>query len=96
MYNRKSTKGIKRGAYKKHNNGFEYYVAETFCKRFNELDITQKQLLEDGGNTVSHPTLTRILRGYGGASINTIAAVADMLGLEIIIKPKTKEDENID
>lgn len=97
MYEKKSTKGIKRGPYKKHNKGFEKYAAEVFCNKMRELDITQTQLLANTGNKVSVPTLSRVLNGNGGSNINTISAVADMLGLEIIIRPKqTEENEDID
>lgn len=94
MYKKKSTKGIKRGPYKKQNSGFERYVAEVFCKRFYELNISQQQLLDDTGNKITAPTLSRILNGCGGTNINNVAAVAEMLGLEIIIRPKQTETEN--
>lgn len=96
MLIKRSTKGIKRGPYKKRNTGFEKYVADVFCERIYELDITQTQLLEDTGNKVSAPSLSRVLNGHGGTNINTIATIADMLGLEIIIRPKQEEDENND
>lgn len=95
MIKRKSTKGIKRRPYKKHCKGFEQYVADMLSERFNELNVTQSQLIEESGNKVTQATFSRILNGNGGANINNVAAIADMLGLEIIIRPKqTEEDEN--
>lgn len=93
MIKRKSTKGIKRKPYKKQNKGFEQYVAEVFCNRFNEMDVTQTKLIEDTGRKVTPATLSRVLKGNGGANINNVATIADMLGLEIIIRPKREEDE---
>ena len=96
MFKRVSTKGIMRGPYKKSNTGFERYVADVFCDRFAELGITQTKFLEDGGNKITHPTLCRVLNGHGGANINTIHTIADMLGLEIIIRPKQQDNEDKD
>lgn len=88
MYNKKSTKGVRRRPYKRQNSGFERYVADVFCERFNELNISQQQLLDDTGRRIATPTLSRILKGHGGANINNVATLADMLGLEIIIRKK--------
>lgn len=97
MIKRKSLKGIKRRPYKKHNKGFEQYVSEVFCEAFNSLNISQTQLIEETGSKVTQSTFSRVLNGCGGANINNVAAIADMLGLEIIIRPKqTDEYENQD
>lgn len=94
MLRRRSTKGKKRGPYRRYNTKFERYVADVFCDRLDELDITQLQLIERTGNKISQPSLSRVLKGSSASNINTIATVADMLGLEIIIRPKqTEEDE---
>lgn len=96
MLKRRSTKGIRRRPYKKQVSGYEKYVAEVFCDRLNELDISQTQLLLDNGGRITAPTLSRVLKGHGGASINTVAAIAEMLGLRIIIKPIEEDDEITD
>lgn len=92
MIKRKSLKGTKRKPYKKQNKGFEQYVADVLCERFNELNVTQTQLIEESGNKVTQATFSRVLNGNGGANINNVAAIADMLGLEIIIRPKQTEE----
>lgn len=93
MYIRKSTKGIKRGPYNKQPTRFDKHVAEIFSDRINALGITQAKLLEDNKGKVSTPTLSRILNGNGGSNINTIAAVAEMLGMEIVIRPIQNDTE---
>lgn len=92
MYKRRSTKGQKRGPYRRYKNNFDRVVAEVFGERLNELGITQMQLIEKTGNKVTQPTLSRLLNCRGATSINTMATVADMLGLEIIFRPKQKEE----
>lgn len=96
MIKRKSTKGIKRRPYKKQYKGFEQYVADVFGEVFNEMNISQTQLIEKTGGKITQSTLSRVLNGHGGTNINNVAAVADMLGLEIIIRPKQEEDEDTD
>lgn len=93
MIKRKSTKGIKRRPYKKQNKGFEQYVSEVFCEAFNNMNVSQTQLIEETGNKITQTTFSRVLNGYGGTNINNVAVIADMLGLEIIIRPKQTEDE---
>lgn len=96
MLKRRSTKGKKRGPYRRYNNRFERYVSDMFCERLEELNISQMDLIESTGNKISQPTLSRILRGSAAANINTIATVAEMLGLEIIIRPKQTEDDEVE
>lgn len=91
MYQKKSTKGIKRAPYRKIDAGFDRYVAEVFGNRMNELGVTQTYLCEENRGKITQPTLSRVLRGRGGTNINTLAVVADILGMEIIIKAKNIE-----
>lgn len=81
---------------KKFQNDFPKYVAQVFKERLKELGLSQYRFINDNVEFANRPTLTRILRGDGGSNIATVAHYADMLGLEIIIRPKQKEDENKD
>lgn len=97
MYQRKSTKGVRRGPYRKAKVGLAQYAAEVFTERLRELGVTLCKFAEDNEGKISYPTLSRIVNGSGGTSANSLGVVADMLGLEIIIRPKqTEENENQD
>lgn len=73
-------------------NDFSRYVAETFNHRLKELGLSKNRFVNTHIEFTNRPTLMRILRGEGGANINTVAHYADLLGLEIIIRPKTNPD----
>lgn len=77
-------------------NDFPKYVAQAFKERLKEIGMSQYKFINEHTESANRPTLTRILRGDGGSNIATVAHYADMLGLEIIIRPKQKEDENKD
>lgn len=80
----------------KFKNDFADYVAQTFNKRLKELGLSKFRFINENNEFSNRPTLTRILRGDGGSNITTVAHYAEMLGLEIIIRPKQTEDENKD
>lgn len=77
-------------------NDFPEYVAKVFKERLNELGISQYRFINEYAELTNRPTLTRILRGSGSSSIMTIAHYADLLGLEIIIRPKRQDNEDKD
>lgn len=69
------------------NKDFPKYVGESVRKRLAELELSQYRFLQCF-NGITHPTLTRILRGAGSTNISTLADICNELGLEITIKPK--------
>lgn len=77
----------------KFNNTFNEYVATVFKDRMKELGISGNRFVEENADFSTRPTLRRILSGKrGGSNINTIAHYADLLGLELIIRPKQNND----
>lgn len=81
--------------YKRRKMGFNAYVGEVFTERIFELGLTQAQIAREHVDSISQPALSRLLNGIGSCSINTLAIVADILDLDIIIQPKqTKDNEN--
>ena len=77
-------------------NDFPKYVASVFKARLKELGLSQYRFVNERTEYANRPTLTRILRGDGSSSISTIAHYADMLGMEIIIRPKEQDNEDKD
>lgn len=76
----------------KFKNHFPDYVAKVFNERIRELGMSKYFFLNKYADLANRPTLTRILRGNGGTNIATIAHYAELLGLEIVIRPKKKKD----
>lgn len=75
---------------------FPKYVSDVFKERFKELGLSQYRFIKDNEGIVSRQTLTRIMRGNNGISATTLALYADLLGLDIIFEPQTKQnDEDI-
>lgn len=77
---------------------FPDYVAKEFRKQFKRQGLSQYRFLKNNEGTVTRQTLTRILKGKEGINSSTLALYADLLGLDIIIKPQKQkeEDENQD
>lgn len=64
------------------------YVGEQFRKRMEELDISIYRFTENLRDASSRPTFRRIMKGDGNTRLDSIAYYADLLGLEVIIRPK--------
>lgn len=75
----------------KHDNDFPHYVAAVFKDRLKKLGISQYKFLNTYADLAGRPTLTRIMHAHGGTNIKTLAHYADLLGLEIVIRPKTEK-----
>lgn len=75
----------------KFKNDFPDYVAQTFKDRIKELGLSQNRFVNMYAEFTNRPTLQRILRGEGSASMATVAHYANLLGLEI----KFVKKENI-
>lgn len=83
--------------YKRKKMGFNEYVAKTLCDRIFELDTTAAEVARNSKNSITQATLSRVLNGVGNTSINSLAIVANLLDMEIIIRPKqTDKNEDID
>lgn len=82
--------------YKRRKIGFNVYVGEVLTERVFELGMTQAQIAREHVDSISQPALSRILNGIGNTSINTLAIVADILGMDIIIQPKQTKKEKTD
>lgn len=82
--------------YKRKKMGFNEYVAKTLCTRIFELDTSAAEVARKSNDAITPSTMSRILNGVGSTSINTLAIVADLLDMEIIIRPKQKDNEDKD
>lgn len=82
--------------YKRKKMRFNEYVAKVFCDRVFELGMSATDVARNSNSTITQATMSRILNGVGNTSINSLAIVADLLDMEIIIRPKQKDDENKD
>lgn len=72
-------------------NNAAQYVADVFKKRLRELGLSQTRFVSEYAEFTNRPTLSRLLKGYTGTSISTIAHYANLLGLEIkIVKKENK------
>lgn len=80
----------------KFKNDFPDYVAKAFKKRLKEKGLSQYRFVNEHTECTNRPTLMNILRGANGTNISTLAHYADLLGLEIIIRPKQTDNENKD
>lgn len=96
MIRRKSQKGIKRGPYRKYRANFARHVADIFCDRMEELGLYPALITDNNKGKITAPTLRRVLNGAGGTNINTLAIVADLLDMEIIIRPRPKQKDTED
>lgn len=70
------------------NQYFQNYISETIRKRLEEFGLSQYRFLQDNKNTTNEVTLRNILKGNYSTNIHTIAHYCDLLGLEIVIRPK--------
>lgn len=43
---------------------------------------------------ISDITLKRLRRGIGGCNVNTIARIAEYLGMELVLKQKEENEDN--
>lgn len=87
-------KGRGQGRWRK--TRFCEYVARVLCKRAYALEMTLADIARASKGNITQPTLSRVFNGVGSTSIDTLAIVADLLGLEIIIQPKQTKEENTD
>lgn len=62
------------------------YIGEEIKKRRNQLQITQQTLADLAGVGIN--TLVAIERGTGNPSLNTLQAILDTLGLELMCQLK--------
>jgi len=62
-------------------------LGETIRDRRNELNITQPHLAELAN--ISTNTLYKLERGQGNPSLKVLDKLAEVLGMEIILKVKT-------
>lgn len=79
-------------------NNFAQYVAGVLNAHFAMLGISMRQFAEKYKG-VNYPTLRRVLNGDCNTNISVLAHYCDLLGLEIIIRPKqakSKDNENKD
>lgn len=70
------------------NQYLQKYISDTLKDRMEELGFSQYRLLQDNPSTTNEVTLRNILRGSWSTNIHTLAHYCDLLGLEIIIRPK--------
>jgi transcriptional regulator with XRE-family HTH domain len=61
-------------------------VATTLRNRVTQLKLTQERLGTEAG--VSRQTLTKVLSGRADLKVTTLLALADRLGLEVMLVPK--------
>lgn len=61
-------------------------IATLFRTQLSRLNVTQAKLGKDAG--ISRRTLTNVLSGTSDYKVTTLLAVADRLGLEVVVLPK--------
>lgn len=80
--------------YKRKKMGLNEYIAKVFCDRIFELKTNAAEIVRNSKDSITPATVSRILNGIGSTSINSLAIVADLLDMEIIIQPKKKDNED--
>lgn len=61
-------------------------IARLFRSQISRLKLSQQQLGKDAG--ISRRTLTNVLSGSSDYKVTTLLAVADRLGLDVVVVPK--------
>src|SRR5690625_1094126 len=61
-------------------------LAEILRKRIDQLELTQEALASSAG--VSRQTLSNVLSGRSDLRVTTLMALADRLGLELMLVPR--------
>lgn len=62
------------------------HMATTLRNRIARLNFTQEALSADAG--ISRQTLSKVLSGRADLKVTTLFALADRLGLEVMLVPK--------
>lgn len=62
------------------------HLATTLRNRISHLNFTQEAVSADAG--ISRQTLSKVLSGRADLKVTTLFALADRLGLEVILVPK--------
>lgn len=78
---------------RKKKTKFAEYVAATFKAKLLELGWSQLEFCRRNPRT-NQPTLSRLLRADGNTNIDSLAYYADVFGYEIILRPKSTDNEN--
>ncbi|PPE69891.1 helix-turn-helix transcriptional regulator [Caldimonas thermodepolymerans] len=61
-------------------------IASRLRQQAKQMKVTQEELRRRSG--ISRQTLTNMLNGHTDYRVNTLLAVADRLGLELVLVPK--------
>lgn len=72
------------------NEEFQKYIGKTFTDRLNELGLNKNKFATKNNLYKEHNTILRVFNGTGGCTMSTILKYAELLDLEIIIRPKEK------
>lgn len=75
---------------------FMKYMSETFVKALDAKGENKHSMYRKLADIVSAPTFYRIIDGKSGANVGIIAEIADRLGFELRLVPKTDNQINIE
>lgn len=78
---------------RKFENDFPKYVSRVFKERLKQKGMSQYRFINEHAEAANRGTLRNILRGSYATNITTLAHYADLLGLDIIIRPKEQDNE---
>ncbi|GAA4412226.1 hypothetical protein GCM10011450_26770 [Advenella faeciporci] len=63
-----------------------FSISQTLRKQFQALKLTQETVRKDTG--ITRRTLTNVLSGKQDYKLTTLLAIADRLGLDVVLLPK--------
>lgn len=68
------------------------HIAEVFTRELERRKLTKNAFYRRHATLVSAPTFCRLLDGKSGANVCLVADVADALGYELKLVPKTESE----
>lgn len=71
------------------------YVADELNKRLKDLGITRYRLVADANLHTKTANIQKLLAGKTPGNFSKVASLADLLGLEIVFRPKLSKEETL-